>query len=411
MTCNELATLILKNQNSIAFLVGNGIHNYEIGAKGVKDKVNWNELLEKIKKKYDVNSLGKKPQEGITNPEYFDLIELLYIQQELVKEREAFQKSIALYIENTKDLKQQNHNSFEYSYSVKSKDEKIVSDTSFYSENESLIKAQSFINERVFSVHEDFGFPHNKVTTYDQLSFAEKLQHGELRKFYLFKRNLKEYFKDYSLQDWILPFLRFVSKEQIPILTTNYDEALSKKMDLTRHCKIHNLDSQYTFPFETYFSKTEIEYPWREFAIWHINGLTYYPQSIKIGYLDYANMFNEIRNRLYILHGTSEIFALIKDKETLKYTWISIFFYRDLFIWGVGLNEDEYVLRWLLVERAKYNILTHKSLKGWYVHLKDIDSPMTDGKKMFLNTVGIKIIEVNSHDLHEGVWQQIMNKL
>ena len=121
-------------------------------------------------------------------------------------------------------------------------------------------------------------------------------------------------------------------------------------------------------------------------------------------------MFNAIRERLYISHGAAEKFALIKDKQILSNTWISIFFYRNLFIWGVSLDVDEYVLRWLLVERARYSILFNKDLKGWYVHLVDVDKPMTEGKKMFLNAVGFKIIEVNSYDLHENVWQQIMSE-
>lgn len=411
MTCKELSTLILQNRDSIAFIVGNGIHNYEFGAKGVNDKISWNELLEIIKSEHDVHSLSKKPQGGMTYPEYFDLIELLYIQQQSVKEQEEFQKSITSYIESAESLKQHNHNFSQYSCSVKSEETKIGGCTSICLENDSLVKAKSVIQERVLSVHDDFGFPHGgKNVTYDQQSFARELLNGGSRKFYLIKRNIKELFKDYSIQDWILPFLKFACKEKLPILTTNYDEALSKKLDLKLYRKSCDSDSQLTFPFETYFSVSEIENPWNEFAVWHINGLVSYPQSIKIGYLDYANMFNAIRERLYISHGAAEKFALIKDKQILSNTWISIFFYRNLFIWGVSLDVDEYVLRWLLVERARYSILFNKDLKGWYVHLVDVDKPMTEGKKMFLNAVGFKIIEVNSYDLHENVWQQIMSE-
>ena len=412
MTCNELSSLIIQNRDSIAFLVGNGIHNYEIGLKGAKDKLSWKDLLEKIKSEHGLSSFGEKPQEGITNPEYFDLIELLYIRQHTIKEKNEFQESIKSYIEITENLKQPNLKFLSQSYRVGNEKGKTGSSTSLFVKNDSLVKAESVINEEVLSIHDDFGFPHGKVSaTYDQQNFAMKLLNGEARKFFLFKRDIKELFKDYSLQDWILPFLLFASKEKIPIMTTNYDEALSKKLNLTRHCKIGNSDSQFTYPFETYFSKTDIERPWKEFAIWHINGMVSYPQSIKIGYLDYAKMFNAIRERLFVPHGPAEMFSLIIKKDNLCKTWISIFFYRNLFIWGIGLNEDEYVLRWLLVERARYNLLTHKNLKGWYVHLVDIDRPMTDGKRMFLSSVGIEIIEVNSHDLHESVWKQIMSEI
>jgi len=412
MTCNELSNLIIQNRDSIAFLVGNGIHNYEIGEKDVKNKLSWKDLLEKIKREHGLSSLGEKPQEGITNPEYFDLIELLYIRQHTIKEKNEFQESIKSDVEITENLKQPNLNFLSESYRVGTEKGKTGSCTSLFVKNDGLVKAESVINEKVLSIHDDFGFPHGNVTaTYDQQNFAMELLNGEAGKFYQIKRDIKELFKDYSLQDWILPFLQFTSKEQIPIMTTNYDEALSKKLNMTRHCKIGNSDSQFTSPFETYFSKTDIECPWKEFAVWHINGMVSYPQSIKIGYLDYAKMFNAIRERLFVPHGSAEIFSLIKNKDDLSNTWISIFFYRNLFIWGVGLNEDEYVLRWLLVERARYNLLTHKNLKGWYVHLVDKDKPLSDGKKIFLNTVGIEIIEVNSHDLHESVWKQIMSEI
>ena len=412
MTCNELSNLIIQNHDSIAFLVGNGIHNYEFGVKSVKGKLSWTGLLEKIKSVHGVSSLREKPQEGITNPEYFDLIELLYIQQQTIKEKNEFQKSIKSCIESIENLKQPNLNFLSQSYRVRTEKGNAGCSTSLFVKNDSLVKTESLIKERVLSMHDDFGFPHGKdIATYDQQIFAMRLLYGEERKFYIVKRNIKEFFKNYSLQDWILPLLLFASKEQIPIMTTNYDEALSKKLNLTRHCKIGNSDSQFTYPFETYFSKTDIEWPWKEFAIWHINGMVSYPQSIKIGYLDYAKMFNAIRERLFVPHGPAEMFSLIIKKDNLCKTWISIFFYRNLFIWGIGLNEDEYVLRWLLVERARYNLLTHKNLKGWYVHLVDKDKPMSDGKKIFLNTVGIEIIEVNSHDLHESVWKQIMSEI
>lgn len=408
MTCNELSNLFIQNRDTIAFLMGNGIHNYEIWMKGVKGKVSWKGLLEKIKKVHGVSSLGEKPLEGITNPEYFDLIELLYIQQKIDKEKNEFQKSIKLYIESLENLKHQNYNFLSHLYRVGTEKGKEENNGSLFFKKDCLAKADSVINERVLSIHDDFGFPHGKVTaTYDQQAFAMELLYGEAQKFYLFKRNIKELFKDYSLQDWILPFLKFAFKERTPIMTTNYDEALSKKLNLAQHCKIHNSDTQFVLPFETYFSKSEISKPWKEFAIWHINGLVTYPQSIKIGYLDYTNMFSAIRDKLFVPDGSAEKFSLIRDDGPLSNTWISIFFHRNLFIWGIGLDEDEYVLRWLLVQRARYNLLNHKNLKGWYVHLVDIDKPMKDGKKMFLNTVGVEIIEINSQDLHENVWKQM----
>lgn len=409
MNCNELSTLISRNSDSIAFLVGNGIHNYEICVKGVKEKVSWKDLLEKIKNGKGVNSLVEMPQEGITNPEYFDLIELLYIQQQILIEKNGLDKSIKSCVNSATKLSLQHNSPLPCSCETRYIKKKIDDPISSYFINENVLRARLQMDERTISILNDFGFFHaENIATYDQMSIAEDLQYGNIGKFYLIKRDIKELFKDYSLQDWILPFLNFAYKEQIPIMTTNYDEAMSKKLGLTLHCKALDSNTQLTFPFETYFSDIEIGNPWKSFAIWHINGLTSYPQSIKIGYLDYANMFKAIYNKLYISEEKAEIFSFLKGEECLCSTWISIFFYRDIFIFGLGLDEDEYVLRWLLIQRARFNILYQRNLKGWYIHRKNDIKPISLGKRLFLQHVGFEIIECDDEDIYENVWLQII---
>ena len=73
MTCNELSNLIIQNHDSIAFLVGNGIHNYETYNKGIKGKVCWNELIDIIRKQLAPQNTHGFKREDIL-PQKFDAI-------------------------------------------------------------------------------------------------------------------------------------------------------------------------------------------------------------------------------------------------------------------------------------------------------------------------------------------------
>ena len=62
---------------------------------------------------------------------------------------------------------------------------------------------------------------------------------------------------------------------------------------------------------------------------------------------------------------------------------------KDLFIFGLALEENEVFLRWLLIQRAKYSQMYDKRLKGWY-----IDNNISPGKKFFLEQLGFEVIEI-----------------
>lgn len=405
MTCSELSSLILKNRDSIAFLVGNGVHNYETNTKGIK-KVSWNKLLRRIRNILDVSSFNDTPIKGMSNPEYFDLIELAYINDSIVKDENSFRETLSNLIKNYKGLEERCQ-SISYTYCVPSNPHTdVIQKVALGAKNDRLHHAQENIRQRAAYILEDFGIPHREDITYDDQVFAQELLGGS-KKFYIVKKYIKYIFKDYSFQDWIKPFLQFVMSVRAPILTTNYDLALSSVLSLTKRCTIEDISSQYFYPFETYFSDEIIEEPWNDFGVWHINGLICYPQSIRIGHLDYADMLSAIRNRIYVNKGDFQILYPTIDRNS----WVSIFFHRDIFIWGLGLNVDEYVLRWLLIERARFNIIAKKNLKGWYVQISDIDEIMKEEKKIFLKSVGLDIIEIKNKDLHENVWKQIVSKI
>ena len=84
-------------------------------------------------------------------------------------------------------------------------------------------------------------------------------------------------------------------------------------------------------------------------------------------------------------------------------TWLHIIFNKSLFIFGLGLEENEVFLRWLLIERIKYfKQFPDRKHKGWYISKKEDNA----GKKFFLERVGFEIIEVDDYsDIYENIWK------
>lgn len=86
-------------------------------------------------------------------------------------------------------------------------------------------------------------------------------------------------------------------------------------------------------------------------------------------------------------------------------TWMHILFNKSLFLFGLGLEENETFLRWILIERCKYfKLFPDRKYKGWY--LTERSSNLTNiGKKFFLEKVGIEVIELDSFsDIYENIW-------
>ena len=74
---------------------------------------------------------------------------------------------------------------------------------------------------------------------------------------------------------------------------------------------------------------------------------------------------------------------------------MDIFYNSSLCINGLALNSDESYLRWLLISRKKYlERVELKDVKGWYVcHPSDLN----DGKRLFLEGVGLDIVEIEDN--------------
>lgn len=77
-------------------------------------------------------------------------------------------------------------------------------------------------------------------------------------------------------------------------------------------------------------------------------------------------------------------------------SWLHIVFNKPLILFGLGLEENEVFLRWLLIERARYFRKFPKRRKeAWYVYA---GTHSNEGKEFFLKGVDITLLHISSYD-------------
>lgn len=191
-----------------------------------------------------------------------------------------------------------------------------------------------------------------------------------------------------------------------PVLTTNFDELIPKSMGLGFR-KIKNTRFTDYYPWSCYYSDRNLSDPTQGFGVWYPNGMLKYHRSIKLGLSQY--MGNVERARKLIHKQPENIRFEGKNQQYWEgyNTWLHILFNKSIFIFGLGLDQTEVFMRWLLIERAKYfRNFPNRKQKGWYVLKKGESSKTVEGQKFFLKSVGFEIIELNEYqDIYEDIWK------
>lgn len=243
------------------------------------------------------------------------------------------------------------------------------------------------------------------------ISFTEFYDALEIQNFS--KKNFSaELQKDVQekMADWKPSLNQNVALEEIksldaPILTTNFDDLIPKSLSL----EFNKLsDTKFTdyYPWSCYYSDRQLMYPTEGFGVWFPNGMVKYPRSIKLGLSQY--MGNVVRARRLIHKEPDNIGFEGKNQNFWPgyKTWLHIIFNKSLFIFGLGLNENEVFIRWLLIERAKYfRKYPQRKYKGWYLMKSDEKDNKKKGKKFFLKSVGFEILEVDDYEtIYEKIW-------
>lgn len=185
-----------------------------------------------------------------------------------------------------------------------------------------------------------------------------------------------------------------------PILTTNFEQILSDAGGCSLRRTRKGGFTDY-YPWESYYSTYDVSDPSKEFGIWHINGMQHYRRSVRLGLTHYMGSVERARGWL---HKRSER-NLFAGKNVNSWdgadTWLHVIFNTPLMIFGLGLEENEVFLRWLLIERARYfRKFPDRKKDAWYVSTGGTN---TDGKKFFLDGVGIRYLNVNSYDEIYGI--------
>ena len=190
-----------------------------------------------------------------------------------------------------------------------------------------------------------------------------------------------------------------------PILTTNFDDLIPKSLGL-QFRKLEEKGFTDFYPWSCYYSNEEIIDPSKNFGVWYPNGMIKYHRSIKLGLSHY--MGNVSRARKLIHEDVEKILFTGKNQNFWKgyKTWLHIIFNNSLFIFGLGLEESEVFIRWLLIERAKYfKKFSNRKHEGWYLMKKKENEEITEGKKFFFNSVGIEVIELDEYkNIYEDIW-------
>ena len=190
-----------------------------------------------------------------------------------------------------------------------------------------------------------------------------------------------------------------------PILTTNFETTLAKSSELSLYRTEYEGFTDY-YPWTSYHGDHQINSPMDGFGIWYINGMINYHRSIMLGLSQYLG---SVERANHYLHKDSEkkLFAA-RNKHSWKgnKTWLQLIFNKSLFIMGLGLEENETFLRWLLIERSKYfRKFPRRKQKGWYL-VKKNDENQNAGKRFFLEMVGIEVIEVDSYEnIYVDIWK------
>lgn len=187
-----------------------------------------------------------------------------------------------------------------------------------------------------------------------------------------------------------------------PLLTTNFDEVLARTNSLdTYHLEWTND----FYPWSTYHSTVELSNPLEGFGIWYINGMRKYSRSIRLGLTHYMGSVE--RSRRLIHNGDDRLFnGKAQYNWKGKNTWLHIVFNKELIVFGLGLEENETFLRWLLIERKRYfREFPEREFKSWYLHVNELEK-IPEGKRLFLESVGFNIVEVDTFErLYTYLWE------
>lgn len=213
------------------------------------------------------------------------------------------------------------------------------------------------------------------------------------------------------------PLLDFANRNNMPILTTNFDFSIEKYL-WHENYKEYKTDSllraSKMYRWNCYYGKDPSKIPMHSCNVWHVHGSRDYQQSLIFSattYMSISQHASLIMNTCY--HNS--------DNWRGRNTWLDMILNRPLIIVGLGLDPQETFLRWLLIARKNSKGLWQNSRsdmpKSFYLERKvppkkakpgkqpnQCDEPA--GKEEFLCFLGIETVYLDDNELYaHPSWQ------
>lgn len=396
-----LKQIISDNKNDIAFILGNGIHNYYSHKDEDYNCMSWSDLLKYLWKTFAKNKqypsfMSCQYNNDISNTEFFNLLEIEFLSNYKIEEH-SFKPLLSrpINIEYCNKLKGLQH-SFEAIelLSKQKSDIKLTRSLQIHDEFKETHTNLMMIAQRELGIKNDNNIDriNNIISAINNKAILMDLSEP-------IKREIARKMGEYKDVSGISKIVQFIKRIKAPILTTNYDTVLSKAIGINDN-DILSFSNDKINNWFSYFGE-QLESPLSGFGIWHIHGFHTYHKSISIGATDYMK---NVQTALNLLPKNSTIANLNEMGWNGYNTWLSIIFNKSLFMFGLKLDNDETFIRWLLIMRYKYMTIRGNLKKSWYITKSSENFPCA--KRYFLESVGFEIVDIPNWDiLYEKVWE------
>lgn len=391
ITTNAIKNIIEQNKRNIAFVIGNGIH-YQY-----KDRdLSWKQLLEELSNQY----IGRQNiiETGLSLTEFYDIIELNHYRKQVESKiiiPNKFEK-----IKSSESLRNLDITQYNPIPIITAKGELNLNlilktgmlDSFKRTHNELKQTSRTFYENNIGDAGEvsDAECISRAIMVLTQKN-TNNIIRNEVKKQVSMKFSGKN---GYNLKRCI----NYIHGLNVPILTTNFDTDIEDSVDAKQHI-IRGKSGEYKFtdfyPWNVCNCPDEnLDSPQDSFSIWHINGIRTYPRSIRLGLCDYMGCVERARKIIQEKSFSDYFFNVTKEEWSGGNTWLSIIFSKKLFIFGLGLEENEVFLRWLLIQRAKFLCLYNNTTVGWY-----FGNNISEGKRFFLEQVGFEVYELDDYKI------------
>ena len=304
-TTENVKRIISDNEFDIAFIIGNGINKHAgINLSNGEKPLSWEELLKEIGdndfKDFVEDSNGKVKQ-GISYTEIYDALESHSFKKRM--EQENWNEILELLSKEVPEIKPIGrwHNTRIDETKRKIKrliDEHKSSKPCRFTDNEKHIISEICVDLGIDADYFMMSRGDDDRELYNRLKrLNQKLSKGYLS--VLLSNELKDKvcnkLEGWMLDDKVSNMLTTIFEMDAPILTTNFDLSISRKMDelLPYQMKYQIFNkgmSSEVFPWSYYYGRGWLSDPCTGFGIWHMHGVASKPQSLCLGLSDYIRI-------------------------------------------------------------------------------------------------------------------------